>query len=154
MEIKAMSLTILNEIKEGKRDFSGVDWSGKYVSQYCKFLCGVNLQGANLAQANFISVSLKNANLQDANLTGADFMSAVLYQADLRGCTLNGVNFGFADLRFANFSGVDLTGVNLKNADIRGADFTGANLAGIDLRTIKLPWLSQEVVDSWPAPRV
>jgi uncharacterized protein YjbI with pentapeptide repeats len=46
-------------------------------------LRGVNLQGANLADASFIGTDLNEANLQDADLSRAKLMQTQLDEADL-----------------------------------------------------------------------
>ncbi|EAZ9463601.1 pentapeptide repeat-containing protein [Salmonella enterica] len=66
-------------------------------------LCGANLRGANLRDAD-----LCGANLRDADLRGAD-----LRDADLRG----------ADLRDADLRGADLRGANLRGADLPDLTF-------------------------------
>ena len=73
-----------------------------------KQLQHVNLQGANLEEAN-----LRGANLQGANLEGAN----------LRGANLQGAN-----LEGANVKGVDLTEAVLENVCLRGANLSKAIL--------------------------
>ncbi|NEP00737.1 MAG: hypothetical protein F6K58_19140 [Symploca sp. SIO2E9] len=53
-------------------------------------LRGVNLQGANLADASFIGADLTQANLQDADLSRATLVQTQLDKADLTGATLTG----------------------------------------------------------------
>lgn len=53
-------------------------------------LRGVNLQGANLADASFIGADLNEANLQDADLSRAKLVQAQLDEADLTDATLTG----------------------------------------------------------------
>ncbi len=53
-------------------------------------LRGINLQGANLADASFIGADLSEANLQDADLSRAKLVQTQLDEADLTGATLTG----------------------------------------------------------------
>ncbi|NET58378.1 MAG: hypothetical protein F6K47_20150 [Symploca sp. SIO2E6] len=51
-------------------------------------LRGINLQGANLADASFIGTDLNEANLQDADLSRAKLVQTPLDETDLTGVTL------------------------------------------------------------------
>jgi uncharacterized protein YjbI with pentapeptide repeats len=53
-------------------------------------LRGVNLQGANLADASFIRTDLSEANLQDTDLSRAKLVQTQLDETDLTGATLTG----------------------------------------------------------------
>lgn len=53
-------------------------------------LRGLNLSGANLADANFIGTDLSYANLQDANLSGAKLLKTQLEQTNFTGACLTG----------------------------------------------------------------
>jgi len=53
-------------------------------------LRGINLQGANLADASFIGTDLNEANLQDADLSRAKLVQTQLDETDLTGATLTG----------------------------------------------------------------
>ncbi|MEO0376183.1 MAG: pentapeptide repeat-containing protein [Cyanobacteria bacterium P01_A01_bin.17] len=53
-------------------------------------LRGLNLKGANLADASFIGTKLSGATLQDANLDRAKLVQTQLYGADLSECSLTG----------------------------------------------------------------
>jgi uncharacterized protein YjbI with pentapeptide repeats len=53
-------------------------------------LRGLNLQGANLADASFIGAKLSEANLQGADLTRAKLVQTQLYDANLAGACLTG----------------------------------------------------------------
>jgi uncharacterized protein YjbI with pentapeptide repeats len=73
----------------------------------------IDLNGANL----------RNANLSEANLTEANLCRAILIRADLSG----------AYLSQADLSGAFLIRANLSKASLYGADLDGANLSGADL---------------------
>ncbi|MSQ21778.1 MAG: pentapeptide repeat-containing protein [Dehalococcoidia bacterium] len=79
------------------------------VTQFNKFrhdnpaavpdLSGVDLSGANLAQAdlnraNLAGANLGNANLEKADLRGADLTSATLHRARLQGVDLQDAKVG------------------------------------------------------------
>jgi len=55
-----------------------------------QLLRGVNLQGANLADASFIGADLSEANLQDADLSRAKLVQTQLDETDLTAATLTG----------------------------------------------------------------
>jgi hypothetical protein len=59
------------------------------------------------------------------DLQGADLRDADLSRVKLMDARLSGV-----DLSNANLSHADLTGTNLRDANLRGADITGTNLGG------------------------
>jgi len=83
---------------------------------------GINIEGANLGNADLSESKMSGASLGFANLSGAD-----LTHADLKGIDLKGANLQGADMRWA-----DLSGACLLWADLRGANLTGARLTGIN----------------------
>ncbi|NEQ70781.1 MAG: pentapeptide repeat-containing protein [Symploca sp. SIO2D2] len=73
------------QVRELVRTLQGQD------KNFNKFpLSGVNLQGANLADASFIGADLNAVNLQDADLSRAKLVQTSLDEADLTGATLTG----------------------------------------------------------------
>ena len=104
-------MNIIDEIKAGRKDLTGVD-----------------LRGADLYSADFRNADLTGADLRCAKLYDTDFRNADLTGADLR-CA----NLCNADFRNADLSGVDLRCANLYSADLRDTDLTGADLTGTDL---------------------
>jgi uncharacterized protein YjbI with pentapeptide repeats len=93
------------------------------------YLRGVNLEGANLFEAQLKGADLSNAQLQGANLQnsqlqGANLEGALLEHADLSGATLQGTNLARAQL-----PGADLRGMVLNNIDLSWANLGAANLA-------------------------
>ena len=102
------------------------------LRKHALWLCGANLSGANLSEAD-----LSGANLSEANLSEADLSGANLSEADL-----SGANLTEADLSEANLSGANLTGAKLYEADLSGAklyeaDLRWANLDGV--KNLSLP---------------
>jgi uncharacterized protein YjbI with pentapeptide repeats len=72
------------------------------------YLVGVDLSGAYLVDAWALRANLYGANLRDAQLAGADLHWADLRKADLRGAFLAGTNMSCADLRDAKVVGEEL----------------------------------------------
>jgi uncharacterized protein YjbI with pentapeptide repeats len=87
-----------------------------------------NLSGADLRFLVLERVDLQQANLADADLTHAFLYEANLCDAELPGATLVGTNFCRARLRNARLTGADLHRANFDQADLAGADLSGANL--------------------------
>jgi uncharacterized protein YjbI with pentapeptide repeats len=98
------------------------------------------LRGAKLSSARLCDADLTNSDLRDADLSGADLRNASLAAVDLRnvnlsGAKLSGASFDFASLEEVDLSGTDLSGAelglaNFDGAQLRAADLIGANLAG------------------------
>jgi len=112
---------ILAAYARGKRDFTGQD------------LSSLNLQRADLSDANFHQSKLQKINLQGANLFSADFGRASLSQA-----VLKNTNLARAYLSHADLAGADLRGANLSYAYLSHANLRGANLCGADLTGAKV----------------
>lgn len=112
---------ILVAYAKGKRDFTGQD------------LSSLNLQRADLSDANFHQSKLHKINLQGANLFSADFGRASLSQA-----VLKNTNLARAYLSHADLAGADLRGANLSYAYLSHANLRGANLCGADLTGAKV----------------
>lgn len=109
---------------------------------------GKNLDDANMMEAVFIALPLRDVTLSNANLSGAllafsdftrsvlsntqgptDFTEAILVDAALDNSNHAGSKFARANLTNANFAGADLTGANLSAALVEGADFS--NVVGL-----------------------
>lgn len=85
-------------------------------------LGGLNLEGVDLTDANFLRSRLDDVSLDGASLQGATFVSTTLRKTDLAD----------ADLREAQFFNVDLTRANLTGASLQYADLSNARLPGVD----------------------
>ena len=112
-----------------------------------------NLTGAALHKAELTGANLRESDLSSANLSGSCLIMADLTEANLREADLNG-----ADLREARLSRADLSEANLSRADLNRADlvetdlgkaflykanlsqanFSGADLSGADLTSAVL----------------
>ena len=112
-------------------------------------LAGLNLQGANLNNADLRGANLSHTNLYRASLRGADLRDAKLFgtnfykvkgldSAKLDGTILD--NSKVRDLvitkkgRGKKFTGLNFQGANLDNADLRESDLSQTNLYGAFLR--------------------
>ncbi len=103
----------------------------------------VNLEGANLEDANYSGRDLRGANLDHANVRGANFSGTNLRDANLEGADAEGANFSGVNLRganlaHANFGGANLTGANLRDGNLEDGNFTNARLDGANLRDSNL----------------
>ncbi|EOW7176055.1 pentapeptide repeat-containing protein [Salmonella enterica subsp. enterica serovar Chester] len=74
------------------------------------------------SRANLCGADLCGANLRDADLCDANLCGANLRDADLRDANLCGANLRDADLRDANLCDADLRDANLCDANLRDAD--------------------------------
>jgi uncharacterized protein YjbI with pentapeptide repeats len=103
----------------------------------------VDLENADLSEADLRLDNLSHADLSHADLTGAKLSDADLSHADLTGATLSDANLAYANLTYANLtyassieadlSGADLTGATVSDANLKEADLSGATLLGADL---------------------
>jgi len=84
-------------------------------------------EGCTKMLADLHHVDLQGANLRNADLWGANLYYANLRNANLRNADLWGANLGNADLRNAD----------LWNTDLRNANLLGANLDG----AVNLPFI-------------
>ena len=118
----------------------------------------IDLQGADLSEANLIraylpGVGLRGANLQEADLRGANLQGADLRNVYLSGAMLNVVDLREADLSHAQLGPTNLFGANLFGATLnvtdlfevhfdpaclRAARLKGANLSGTQLAKVIL----------------
>jgi serine/threonine protein kinase, bacterial len=115
---KMAATDLLTAYAKGRRDFTSHD------------LSLLNLQKANLAEANFHQAKLQKINFQGANLFNADFGKASLSYAVLRNANMARAYLSHADLEGADLRGADLSFAYLSNANLRGANLCGADLTG------------------------
>ena len=87
-----------------------------------------NLEGANFANTELEDVFLNYANLKGANLQNAKIVSGELLYVDLRGADLRGADFIHSYLNFANLEGVDATDCFFTNVEMKQANFNNATL--------------------------
>ena len=130
----------------------GVDISGRFLHQVNKnrrrdisrvFLRSLDLQHANLQEANFSGAYLDDAVFSNANMQQARLNEASLVRSDFKGANISHASFfranlEQADLSRANIVGANLAGSNLFHAKLQGADLRWASLVASDLRGVNL----------------
>lgn len=89
------------------------------------------------------SINLQEANLQNADLSKFECSKTTFYAANLQGAILVEANLSDSDLRFADLSGAECRRTNFKGANLRWANLSetmleGANIEGADLRFANL----------------
>ncbi len=114
---------------------------------------GTNLQGANLASAEFswhqtyrgnelvavpkwevaVSAILDNANLSYANLFRADLQGVSLNSANLTQANLQQTNLSYANLEEANLNSTNLELAYIYRVNFTDADLRNANLMNKDI---------------------
>ena len=92
----------------------------------------VNLEGADLRNADLLLAHLINADLRGAEMQGAD-----LFRAEMQG----------ADLRWAEMQGADLSGAEMQGADLRWAEMQRADLSGAEMQGADLSWAEMQRAD-------
>lgn len=92
-------------------------------------LLGAKLSGADLSGVNLGGANLFLANLSEANLCLAVLTAANIFRADLSGANLEKAFLdGGADLRLANLSGANLQEAKLKGTNLQGTNATSNQL--------------------------
>ena len=142
-ELSTLKKEKLTAIKARKAKFFGMN------------LYQIQLQSAQLEEADFRRCDLEGADFRGSNLTKAKFSHARLKNANFSGlmfgtgsmqrfapCNLTAAQLRYADLREANLKNVslknaDLSYANLSGADLREADLTGAILEGTILDDVR-----------------
>jgi hypothetical protein len=104
------------------------NWATGEIILSAPTLVGIELHGADLAEADFTGEYLRGANFCDAILLRAKFSRACLVRARFRGAHLGAANFSLADLRSANFECADITDAVFDHANLEGVCFHGATL--------------------------
>ncbi len=148
---KAYVLQFLNESGLIHKDKKFIDLNGADLREAELFgldlnevdlseaqLLRANLRKAGLSEAKLIKAFLSEAKLGGAVMIGAIVIGANLTGADLSGAIMMSASLINANLSGADLSGADLTGVNLSRADLTGADLTGADLHHANLREAKV----------------
>lgn len=127
---------LLEQYRQGERDFSHVDLSGADLSGFN--LRSANFTGANLTEANLSWAFLNQATLHEACLRRADLRNASLNSAILTNAVLSGANLSKADLRLAQMQQADLNWATVLEADIGSANLEYAKLDQVNLERAKL----------------
>ena len=77
-------------------------------------------------------VQLQFADMKNANLTNADLSNSDLTRADFSGASMYGVNLAGANLFKTNLEGANLKAANMKNCNMLAADFSNTKLNNVD----------------------
>ncbi|MEM9951696.1 MAG: pentapeptide repeat-containing protein [Chloroflexota bacterium] len=117
----------------GKVDLSGAKWS-QLASTYIQ-LNNVNLENAQLNNADlrhgkFQNSNLSYANLENAQLSWTSFKNANLKSANLQKSQLSFAKLEHADLRFTNLRLARLEYAHLEHTDLMGTDLRNTSLKG------------------------
>lgn len=122
---------LIKVISSCKNDLNGVNLIN--VNLEWADLWEANLEGAIISQSNLRAAQLAKANLQRARLLWTDLRLANLALADLRGAYIGGANLEHADLWIAHLEGAHLEGTSLY-----GTWFYRAHLEKADLSNAKI----------------
>lgn len=96
----------------------------------------IDLDGADLREANLLAANLSEANLSGVNLEEAYLVGVKLKGANLSTAVLNGANLVGADLSGADLHEATMYGVNLNATRLRGASLRGASLVKADFSKV------------------
>lgn len=123
----------LEYLNKQKINLAGIDLSTDQ-EQPATWLVDVNLNGADLSEANLSGANMLRADLGNATLVNTRFVSSDLSEANLKNVNLTDANLNGANLSRANLSNAilnrsDLTAAQLGSADLSGAILTDANLS-------------------------
>ncbi len=99
---------------------------------------GINLQEAQLQEANLEGAYLAQAQLQRAGLREAHLGGAHLQRAELNWARLERAHLNSAELQSADLGGAQLQEAHLSEAYLQGANLSGAQLQGAYLQTAQL----------------
>lgn len=119
--------------------------SNKLVERYGKWIetehgTHADFSGANLANIDMSTLSLRGANFDGVYMNGAVLRGSLLRRASFVGAGLIGASFEDAGLQNADFTNASLRGAILTGADLNGAKFDGARLSGSCLDKRLLQW--------------
>ena len=129
----------------GYRDFSHMDWIGKYVKDACLWKC--NFENSNFAHTTFSGVELTECNFKDTILSDiyfrnctlmkSKFIDSNMYHCIMRNChAYNAIfvscNINKATIKSSMFQNAIITYSRLNDTifskcDIRGVEFFGCN---------------------------
>ena len=129
----------------GYRDFSHMDWIGKYVKDACFWKC--NFENSNFAHTTFSGVELTECNFKDTILSDiyfrnctlmkSKFIDSNMYHCIIRNChAYNAIfvscNINKSTIKNSMFQNAIITYSRLNDTifskcDIRGVEFFGCN---------------------------
>ncbi len=121
----------------------GADWSGCKKSML--IITESELDGANLAKADFSFTDLRGSSMKSANLEkakmvrtsfvaakieGANFNKVEAYRSNFARSAADGATFVNAEIQRADFREAQLTGTDFTKSELGRADFRGATITG------------------------
>ncbi|MER2253004.1 pentapeptide repeat-containing protein [Methylorubrum podarium] len=114
----------------GGLDLAGADLADARLEE--TDLSGANLRRASLAgvlarSAGFAGACVEEADFSGADLSGARFTGIAGGQASFREAMIEDADFSGATMRFARLDKALLDGARFEGADLWGTDFTGAD---------------------------
>lgn len=140
---------VLKAYKQGRRNFHYVQVDGadlananlRDASFYGASLREVDLSNSELTYiqlkgANLTGASLENASVNASDLIDADFSGANLNRADFTGASLNRARFTGAKLRSAHFGNAVMDEMELEGANLTGVKLSSAHLCDLDVRPL------------------
>ena len=101
-------------------------------------LTGATLDSANLTRSILKGAKMARASIKESNLTGATLMGAKMARANLSESDLTRINLDDANLTNVNLIGATLDSANLTRSILKGAKMTRANLVDADLTGAKM----------------
>ncbi len=126
---RAWTLTVLRRLNPERK---GLALQFLYDSGLILDKSVINLDGADLSEAD-----LRGSNLNRADLQGGR-LGINLSEAKLQGGILRGAKLRKANLYGANLNGNYMRGADMQMTDLRGADLRGADLLRANLRQAKI----------------
>ena len=117
---------VLNQYKEGKRNFSNV-----------------KILECNFTDSNLEGIIFKNANicfgsLRGANLSNSDFSNAKLNWCDISRCNMTNAKFDGASLQWSGLNESTFKNTSFRNADLSRTSILNVNRGGADLTDANL----------------
>ena len=125
----------------GRTSFDGANLAGanftsvtlRSIPNQSQELGSLGFKGSTLSGAIFTFADIPNTNFENATLAGASFNHTKLSDPNFKNVNLTGINLSKAIMTGVSFSGKDLTKINLSGALLTGVDMTDANLTGANL---------------------
>jgi uncharacterized protein YjbI with pentapeptide repeats len=122
---RTRTLTVLRTLDGERR---GILLQFIYDSHLITPTVMIDLNGANLNQANILLPKLNYASLKNVSMDNAQLVVAELQHADLTNAFLNGTDLTAASLEDSNLRGASLIYTDLQGAYLNRSDLSGANL--------------------------
>jgi len=98
----------------------------------------LNLNGANINNANLDEILLTNAEIRGAYFINTSMKKTNLEESIFIGCDFTNANFTNSKVKNLDLSYTNLTGVKLKNMDLTSVNFLGAIFKNTKLNNSKL----------------